>query len=46
MAAKKPADRKKAKDLDVSKTKGGEKVKGGATSGFLKFRALPDKHRL
>jgi hypothetical protein len=27
---KEPAKQKKAKDLDVSKTKGGENVKGGA----------------
>ena len=29
MAVKKPAKQKKAKDLDISKTKGGESVKGG-----------------
>ena len=29
MAAKKPVKQKKAKDLDISKTKGGESVKGG-----------------
>lgn len=46
MAAKKPADPKKAKDLDIGKTKGGEKVKGGATGiKHIKFDALlTDKH--
>jgi len=33
MAAKKPAKQKKAKDLEISKTKGGETVKGGVASG-------------
>jgi hypothetical protein len=38
MAEKKPA-KKKAKDLEISKTKGGEKIKGGATmkQGTLKL---------
>jgi hypothetical protein len=31
MSVKKPEKPKKAKDLDVSKTKGGELIKGGAT---------------
>jgi len=30
MGAKKPAKPKKATDLDIGKTKGGESVKGGA----------------
>ena len=37
---KEPAKRKKAKDLDVGKTKGGEAVKGGRD--FIKIGAIKD----
>jgi len=39
MAAKKPAKQKKAKDLEISKTKGGETVKGGARAKDFKERS-------
>jgi hypothetical protein len=38
MAAKKPATQKKAKDLGISKARGGEEVKGGAAADNLKWR--------
>jgi hypothetical protein len=44
MVTKKPAKQKKAKDLEISKARGGEKVKGGATSIKIDARALADKH--
>jgi hypothetical protein len=41
MAVKKPEKQKKAKDLDVSKTKGGEAVKGGRDFS-IKIGAIKD----
>ena len=37
MAAKKPVKQKKAKDLDIGKTKGGEAVKGAVKGGAYEF---------
>jgi len=37
MAAKKPVKRKKAKDLEIGKTKDGEAVKGAVKGGAYEF---------
>jgi hypothetical protein len=44
MAAKKPSKPKKAKDLDIGKTRGGESIKGGAAELKIGTVRLTGKH--